>query len=56
MVGSSELFAAGGAEEEAALDPSADFPPELVPPGRVANNSVNWSRRSDSNRPFEVSN
>jgi hypothetical protein len=32
-----------------------ELPPELVAPGLLASRSVNWSRRSDSSRPFEVS-
>jgi hypothetical protein len=37
------------------LELSLELPPELVALGLVASRSVNWSRRSDSSRPFEVS-
>jgi hypothetical protein len=48
--------AAGGAVTgKLSIELSPEFLSELVAPGLVASRSANWSRRSDSIRPFEVS-
>src|SRR5208282_264425 len=45
----------GGRLATLPLAPPLEFPLEFVAPALPASRSVNWSRRSDSSRPFEVS-